>query len=109
MLGIDSVPAHESTRCARGSHFQFFQYDARKAFSWQDVLRYSREMFWVERADFLVLVDGGEEAWELAEVLRVLEESGRGAVLVGSKEGKGEKVVSLGMGLTRGRADVWID
>lgn len=103
MLGIDSVPAHKSTRCARGSHFQFFQYDAGKGCSWEDVLRYSREMFWVERVDFLVLVDGGAKVADVEEVLRVLEGGEGGVVLVGGENGGGgEKVVSLGMVGIRG-------
>jgi len=103
VLGVDNRPAHESTKCARGSHFQFFQYPRGEELNWNEVLGYTRRMYWIDEVDFLVhVVDGNDGGGNGVpnEVVEVMENRGEGVIIFvagNESSGTGEEVVSHGV------------
>ena len=109
---MDVVPAHESTKCGRGSHFQFYQLKRASGAGagegggdWSEVLKYAREMYWKDEVDFFVRIvrhgnDGVVVPEEVLDVMRAREDGL--VVFVGCDESVDGEVV-VGTWLERGR------
>jgi hypothetical protein len=99
VLGIDNVPAHETTRVSGGSHFQFLRYQAGDSPSRNGVLDEVKRRYGKDHIDFLVsilLESGGDEVRNeiMNEVVEAMESQGSGLVLMTvSKEYEEEKVM----------------
>lgn len=85
VLGIDSIPAHQTTNAQLGSHFQFFKYSQGSSHEGKDIIEHAKEMYTRDNIDFLIDVITGETEDSVVEIIRelvnVMQTQGEGLVL----------------------------
>jgi hypothetical protein len=64
VLGVDSVPTHQTTKSNKGSHLQFFRYGGESLPDGRDIVEFAKRMFWRDGVHFYIDLIWREGCWE---------------------------------------------